>query len=455
MMDDVYFDDSLQEFVRILDEQLQPDVLSSGLFVRDSSGRLAFFSSTKLTKALVTRLSKAAVSGLGEYARKDRPIADISDFGVQALFLENPLKIELNHRSIWLLDRRLVGADWLRAPEPLNVKPPRFVFASLKGGVGRTTALSVVAADLAAQGKSVLIIDLDLEAPGIGSMLLDSGTVPEYGMIDALVEIGLRELNDAFMIDLVGPSGLADRNGKIDVIPALGRRSLENSGEVLSKISRAYAEKIDGQGKVHSFLDKVREIVEYFSDLERYDALLIDARAGLHETTASAVLGLGAHIFFFGLNEPQTFQGYDALLSHLVRIETIANDKENWTSSISMVQGKAPRDDGLSISYSESVERLFRKCGLIREEVEVGGIPIPAEPFSDVPWLEDGDVTDEEMATPNKSIETLCVFYDKDFMLFDPQNRKTLLSRRVYEPSYKLLLKKINSLMSEREEGED
>lgn len=132
-------------------------------------------------------------------------------------------------------------------------------------------------------------------------------------MIDALVEIGLDKLSDAFMADLVGPSALADRKGKIDVVPAFGRRSLKNPGEILGKISRAYAERVDHEGNVSTFLDKVGEITDYFSALERYDAILIDARAGLHETTASALPGLGAHVFLFGLDEPQTFHGYGAL----------------------------------------------------------------------------------------------------------------------------------------------
>ena len=40
-------------------------------------------------------------------------------------------------------------------------------FYSYKGGVGRTMALANVAAILAKQGRRVLLIDFDLEAPGL------------------------------------------------------------------------------------------------------------------------------------------------------------------------------------------------------------------------------------------------------------------------------------------------
>src|ERR1700685_186515 len=42
-----------------------------------------------------------------------------------------------------------------------------YTFYSYKGGVGRTMALANVAALLAKWGRSVLVLDWDLEAPGI------------------------------------------------------------------------------------------------------------------------------------------------------------------------------------------------------------------------------------------------------------------------------------------------
>ncbi|MGO7565542.1 AAA family ATPase, partial [Rhizobium johnstonii] len=70
------------------------------------------------------------------------------------------------------IDRRFVGADWMSPPASEFVGTKRLVFGSLKGGFGRSTALAIFAADLSRDGKKVLCIDLDLEAPGIGTMLL-------------------------------------------------------------------------------------------------------------------------------------------------------------------------------------------------------------------------------------------------------------------------------------------
>lgn len=449
-METTYFDDSLPRFADLLAKELGVEAIEKGVFSRDTSGRLSFFSATKLSKKLVTHISKLALVQLGAYARPDRPIADITDFGVAQLFEESSLKFKAGEVLVRLLDRRLVGADWLRAPTATKFKPPRFVFASIKGGVGRTTALSIVAADLAAQGKSTLIIDLDLEAPGIGSMLLDDGTTPEFGMIDALVEIGLDKLSDSFMADLVGPSSLADRKGRIDVVPAFGRRSLKNPGEILGKISRAYAEHIDSSGNVSTFLDKVSEIADYFSGLGRYDAILVDARAGLHETTASALLGLGAHIFLFGLDEPQTFHGYEALFSNLVRIDVIADAKWNWLSGISMVQGKAEDSEEDKLSFVSKCDSLFKKCGLISKPKELNRVHLPAEPFNNVPWEDDSTVIDAELGEDpaDQNADILHILYDNQFSLFDPKRKNQLMTKKVYSHSYTMLLQKVEAIMS-------
>src|SRR6266704_3522755 len=65
-------------------------------------------------------------------------------------------------------------------------------FYSYKGGVGRTMALANIATLLASWGKRVLIVDWDLEAPGIehfffrGSEL--SHVREQKGLIDLLTD---------------------------------------------------------------------------------------------------------------------------------------------------------------------------------------------------------------------------------------------------------------------------
>lgn len=57
-----------------------------------------------------------------------------------------------------------------REDNTLN-KPPIVTFYSFKGGVGRSTALVATALQLANKGRRVILVDMDLEAPGLPELL--------------------------------------------------------------------------------------------------------------------------------------------------------------------------------------------------------------------------------------------------------------------------------------------
>ena len=86
--------------------------------------------------------------------------------------------------------------------------PAVVVFASQKGGVGRSTALAVAAIEFAHRGKSILAIDLDLEAPGLGGMLLPADELPAFGALDYYVEGGRGPIDEGFFSDMVSISPL-------------------------------------------------------------------------------------------------------------------------------------------------------------------------------------------------------------------------------------------------------
>lgn len=210
----IRFDDSLPVFAALVKRVWGPDGLAENLFLRDASGRLTFvLVAGSKTPEERYRLAAQAVDELGSYVDKDGFAVATPDelFDESRANLAGAMKISIRHQSfegdVNLVDRRIVGADWLRAPMPAASAPARFVFASLKGGVGRCTALCVVAADLASRGRRVLAIDMDLEAPGLGNLLLPDDTLPEFGLLDYLVELEVgNPLENEFFADIVGPS---------------------------------------------------------------------------------------------------------------------------------------------------------------------------------------------------------------------------------------------------------
>jgi cellulose biosynthesis protein BcsQ len=61
-------------------------------------------------------------------------------------------------------------------------------FYSFKGGVGRSMALVNVAADLAARGRRVLIVDFDLEAPGLDTFDVTRADNNSRGLVDFICD---------------------------------------------------------------------------------------------------------------------------------------------------------------------------------------------------------------------------------------------------------------------------
>ena len=165
----IFFDESLLALVKEIAALFGAEVLDKGLVVRDTSGRLRFLNREPSPPREVRDKIEASLARvLGAYARADGAMAFGDEPGVQPL-LEDSAAFPMTQGplSFHLLDRRIVGSAWVDPPQEEAPSPPRIVFASLKGGVGRSTALAVTASDLARRNQNVLVIDLDLEAPGV------------------------------------------------------------------------------------------------------------------------------------------------------------------------------------------------------------------------------------------------------------------------------------------------
>lgn len=424
----ISFDDSLAAFVRALTKAGANVSPQGGVVVRDSRGRLSFVAAGRVAPEIIEKLNAEIDEDLRPYTSPIGPIADQTAPGTQrvlaeadAITLQLTLENESQPLTIKFLDRRAVGADWLHAPTELIPSPPRLVFASLKGGVGRSTALSVLAADLADRGRALLVIDLDMEAPGIGSMLIDPDATPRFGSIDFFVESGLKPLDDTFILDCIGASWLGAGRGRIDVVPSFGAKSLKNPRGVLEKLARAYLESPDDDGHQRTFLHQVQDLTDRLTKLSRYDAVFIDARAGLHETTAAAILGLGADILLFGVDQRQTVTGFEILLSHLAQFP-VRNPNYDWRYRLRAVQAKAESSDVALAGYRASIFDLFDRIFYEQEAKPTGDILDPGFRFS----VDDKD-------GPHFPIP---IFDDDRYRLFDPVRDRMQLTLDVYQKSF-------------------
>lgn len=231
-------------------------------------------------------------------------------------------KICLREKPVtYLVDRLMNNRDWLRSPLVVSPPLPTAVAFSLKGGVGRSTAIAAWAHNLAERGYKVLAADLDLEAPGLQDLLLlhesepRRNRLPDYGIVDWLVEGRVGQADEVLFNDMLGtvdlPAGIP---GEIHLLPAFGRETKD----YIAKLGRAYLSIMDVNGTEYGFADAIYKLLETaLSRAEPFDIALLDARAGLHDIGAAAVTRIGAHAFLFARNDAQTWSAYRHLLEHL------------------------------------------------------------------------------------------------------------------------------------------
>lgn len=439
-----HFDTSLPLFVRALSTTLDRAILESGLVLRNSSGFLTFISRIPLEKNLTTATIEVAKKAVRQFCVDDMVIISADQPGISSLLARGrpyseAISIGQDRLNIQVLDQRIVGADWQSAPAPSpRGTAPRYVFASIKGGVGRTTALAVAATDFARQGKKVLIVDLDLEAPGIGAMLLPPAELPKYGLLDAYIERSLSNMDDEFLFDMVAPSPFGRGRGLIDVVPAVGSTAQEYPANVLAKLARAYVESAAPDGSVIGFSEQTRLIVDALANMKQYDAILIDARAGLNESTAAALLGLGAQVFLFGEDTPQTFAGYRYLLAHLARFPRDQDD--DWVLRLKMIHAKASPLAERQQAFRDKAHDVFQE--FLYQDVSLGE-------DSSSPALD--DLGKDLLTIPEFSLDdpesphyALPILRDSNYFEFDPLSQPSQLTDALYERTYQALLDKLN-----------
>jgi cellulose biosynthesis protein BcsQ len=166
-------------------------------------------------------------------------------------------------------------------------------FYSYKGGTGRSQALANVAWILASNGRRVLAIDWDLEAPGLhryfAPFLFDASVAETDGLIEFVLEYAdkalqttTREDSEPWYQPLADISRYAisvdyafEEGGAIDLVPA-GRQGSFYADRVRSFDWHNFYNRLRGG----AFLEETRARF-----VEDYHYILIDSRTGVSDTS--------------------------------------------------------------------------------------------------------------------------------------------------------------------------
>lgn len=344
-----HYDDVLPLAVAIVRELLPTLPADRLRFIRDTQGYLFVVVPDDTEPAMLDTLRKRLHFDLSHYSPGVDTVALLYSETLEGnQLLQQPALVQLvNEWPAYLIEHWLAGQDWLTTGGDRKGKgtAERVTFYSLKGGVGRSTALMLWARHMAVnQGKRVLVVDLDLEAPGIASQLLNNSELPRFGVIDWLADSLVGAQGIAMLADLAAPSSLAGGNHLL-VVPAGGSVSLSHPFNYIAKLARAYASG-DPDQLTSGFAQRIMALLDALESHYQPDVVLIDSRAGLHETAAAALLQLDAKVLLFAADLSGTWEGYRYLLSHLGQVaqghrNPAQGEDLDWRFRFKMVHAKA------------------------------------------------------------------------------------------------------------------
>jgi MinD-like ATPase involved in chromosome partitioning or flagellar assembly len=181
-------------------------------------------------------------------------------------------------------------------------------FYSFKGGVGRSMALVNVAAELTKRGKRVLIVDFDLEAPGLDTFDLTRSDDCKRGLLDFVCDFR----DTAEVPDVKGyvyKTGVDLGTGELWVMPA----GLQDEGYDHRFRSMDWA---DLYARHNGFL-LFEDLKVQWRDALEMDYVLIDSRTGHTDVGGICTRQLPEAVVAFFFPNEQNRRGLQSVVSQI------------------------------------------------------------------------------------------------------------------------------------------
>lgn len=240
------------------------------------------------------------------------------------------------------LARGMTPKEPIRFPsdEDDDLEPPFVVtFYSLRGGVGRSTALAHTARLLAEQRKKILCVDMDFEAPGLVSLF---GCEEESGEDKGVVRL---------LLDL-------DQEDDPDIARHLIRVTEEHDLYVLpaGNVGPNYARQLrlldpnawyhEEQNPLRLLMKKLRKDLPFIPD-----AILIDARTGITPMSGPLLFELADMAIIHFFPHPQSRRGTELLVRGLLSSTTYRDADPRFTPEVRFIASPIPAIRDILIEY--------------------------------------------------------------------------------------------------------
>ena len=222
--------------------------------------------------------------------------------------------------------------------------------------MGGTTAMVGVGLLLAQEGKHVVLVNTDIEAPGLSSLFFPENAI-NRGTLDCFLEnrIGAAGKISDYTLSYDVNTVVDQASGSLTVIPA-GRVD-EN---YLSKLAR-----IDFQGyQPNSLSESLKSLLE---DIDKAypdtDYILLDARAGFHDL-GGVTLGRIPHgDVLFGSHSDPSWSGIQQAVRYAGRVQGEEDEKMFLIMAASMSESRfSERYSGYLESFLRRSYEVFLEC---------------------------------------------------------------------------------------------
>jgi MinD-like ATPase involved in chromosome partitioning or flagellar assembly/tetratricopeptide (TPR) repeat protein len=232
-------------------------------------------------------------------------------------------------------------------------------FYSFKGGVGRTMALVNTAAELARRGRKVLLVDFDLEAPGLSTYDLLRPPKSCPGIVEYVTEFR-HTRRSPLVTDFIYEAGqVGKKGGKLWVMPA-GRRDGEYRRMLNGLNWRTLYQDEEG------FLLFEDTRLQWEAELHP-DYVLIDARTGHTDIEGICTRQLANAVAVVFYPNEQNLVGLREVCRHIQAEETSGLKKE---IKLHYVASNVPDLD-------DEDHYLRRHLSQFRADLDIPHAPIP------------------------------------------------------------------------------
>lgn len=359
----VHYDTVLDTTIAYIKDLWRTEYSAKAYIVQNVYGMISVYIDTP-NKTLVDKIAADLKEKIKKWLKQCERIQD-NYFAQREFYAWSKNHKEFIDR-VWVSEKFLTNEYWNVNQEntnKCNLRSKLISFYSFKGGVGRTTTMVLSAIELAKRGKKVVLIDFDLEAPGVAS-LFPVDAVSKYGVLDFLLESPIYgdEINiDEYLYTVSEYCRVSQSGGEIYIVPALGQ-VCQNNADLYKKNLMRFDMNIPAYKENVTPIDHLLMKIDAFLNP---DYILIDTRSGLHQIGGMTLARYSdmAMLFFYG--SQQNVEGMKMVLPVL----------KNYQTPFTLINCKVPANENVAAEerniYIEGSYNAMKLCDEQYENEEI------------------------------------------------------------------------------------